>query len=174
MHSSKSTTPRPDPAQPPGRTRGHDAPACLKGGPSYPLLLRPAIFCRRLSGRMSVQTSLIYARHAALAPCLPAFLPTQRRLPVRRPDRVLLFVIHDHVIDRRVFRIVRCHRLSPLGLTVRSGAPMETLSSAHRLTSLHTGHGIAPQNHRLGGTSIGKSCRSPHSFHDPMKLRRFG
>src|SRR5262249_9149878 len=35
-------------------------------------------------------------------------------------------------------------------------------------------HSVPPKPQRLCGTSIGKSCRSPHSFHDPMKLRRFG
>src|SRR5215210_1729164 len=43
---------------------------------------------------------------AALADVVPA----QGVLTVGRPDRVLLFVIHDHLVDRGVFFFVPTHR----------------------------------------------------------------
>src|ERR1051325_4500519 len=43
---------------------------------------------------------------------LPGILPTRRILPVLRPNRILLLVIHDHFVDRFVFifRMLQSHR----------------------------------------------------------------
>ena len=41
-----------------------------------------------------------------LRPALPRVLPAERVLAIRRPDRVLLFVVDDHFVNRRVFSFV--------------------------------------------------------------------
>src|SRR5207244_3876234 len=44
---------------------------------------------------------------------LPRVLPTERVVALRRPDRVLLLVVHDHLVNRFVFLLVAVHSSPP-------------------------------------------------------------
>src|SRR5262249_43752785 len=44
-----------------------------------------------------------------LEPALADVVPAERIVAMRRPDRILLLVIHDHFVDRVVFLLVVVH-----------------------------------------------------------------
>src|SRR2546423_6299881 len=100
--------------------------------------------------RPHVGPDLLHVRQTLLARAgRPFVAPTGRVLPVGRPDRVLLLVVHDHLVRRR--RLCVLGHLAP-PLAVPSSRALAPRSSCGRRVS----GGGAP-----GARTASTRCRSP-------------
>src|SRR3978361_455948 len=71
-------------------------------------LLHPPVPAARAHGGPDLLDILEALRLGAL---LAGVVPAERVLAIRRPDRILLLLVHHHLVDRRVFPLVAHPRL---------------------------------------------------------------
>src|SRR5919199_439245 len=56
-------------------------------------------------------------------PTLACIRPSERVAALGRPDRILLFVVYDDFVDRRIFAVVTLHSLTRLGMASTAITP---------------------------------------------------